>query len=128
MAAQCEFVLNQRARSRTSSEACTTQHRDRSAIDSQDVGAERRVALIAGASREPGEQGAAQSDSLPVVRDSSGELNHTRLTGYLDVARDRDSSARERIGREQCLMVAVIDVHQVVELTLGHAGFGTREP
>jgi hypothetical protein len=86
------------------------------------------VALIASASREPGEEGAAQPDSLPVVRDSSGELDHTRLTGYLDVARDGDASARERIDREQCLMVAVIDVHQVVELTLGHAGFGTREP
>jgi hypothetical protein len=46
----------------------------------------------------------------------------------LDVARDSDSSARERIDREQRLMAAVIDVHQVVKLALGHAGFGTREP
>jgi hypothetical protein len=86
------------------------------------------VALIAGPAREPGEQGAAQSDSLPVVRDSSGELNHAGLTGYSDVARDGDAPARERIDREQCLMVVVIDVHQVVELTLGHTGSRTREP
>ena len=77
---------------------------------------------------DSGEQSAPQSDSLPVVRDSNGELNHTRLIGYLDVARDGNSSARERIDREQCLMVAVIDVHQLVELTFGHVRFGTREP
>ena len=104
------------------------QHRDRAAIDSQDVRPERRVALIEGPSREPGEQGAAQSDSLPVVRDGSGELDHTRLTGYLGVARDGDSSARDRIDREQCLTVVVIDVHQAVKRTLRHMRFGSAEP
>lgn len=86
------------------------------------------MTLITGASRDPGEQGAAESDSLPIVRDSDGKLNHTWLARYLDVARDSDYSARERIDREQPLMVVVIDVHQVVELALGHAGLGTREP
>ncbi|HEV3391806.1 MAG TPA: hypothetical protein VG057_22465 [Solirubrobacteraceae bacterium] len=46
----------------------------------------------------------------------------------MDVASDRDPPARERIDREQCLVVVVIDVHQVVELTLGHAVFGSGEP
>jgi hypothetical protein len=86
------------------------------------------MALIAGALHESGEQHAAQSDSLPVVRDGSGELNHTGLTRELDVAHDGDSPARERIDREQCLTGVVIDVHQAVELTLGHAGFGSAEP
>jgi hypothetical protein len=86
------------------------------------------VTLIAGALHESGEQGAAQSDSLPVVRDTSGELNHTRLTGYLDVAHDADALGRQRIDREQCFMSVVIDVHQVVELALGYAGLGTGEP
>jgi len=86
------------------------------------------VAFIAGALHNSGEESAPQPESLPVVRDSDGELNHTWLTDYLDVPRDGDPSAREWIDCEQCLMVAVIDVHQVVELTLGHTGFGTREP
>jgi acyl-CoA reductase-like NAD-dependent aldehyde dehydrogenase len=76
------------------------------------------VTLIAGSLHQSGEQGAAQSDSLPVVRTSSAELNHTRLTGYLDVADDADALGRERIYREQRFM-GVIDVHQVVELALG---------
>ena len=86
------------------------------------------MTLIARALHECGQQGAAQSDSLPVVRDSSGELNHAGLTGYLDVAHDADALGRERIYREQCFMGVVIDVHQVVELVLGHPGFGTGEP
>jgi hypothetical protein len=86
------------------------------------------VALIAGAARETGEQGAAQSDSLPVVRDGSGELNHTGLSGESDVTHDGDSPARERINREQCLTRVVIDVHQAVELTLGHAELGSAKP
>jgi hypothetical protein len=86
------------------------------------------VTLIAGSLHESGEQRAAQSDSLPVVRDSSAELNHTRLTGYLDVAHNANALGRERIYREQRFMGVVIDVHQVVELALGHSGFGTGEP
>jgi hypothetical protein len=74
------------------------------------------------------EQGAAQSDSLPVVGDSSRELNHVSLAAYLDVTHDTDTLGRERINREQCLMGVVIDVHQVVELALGHSRLGTREP
>jgi hypothetical protein len=46
----------------------------------------------------------------------------------LDIARDGDSSARDRIDREQCLTVVVIDVHQAVERTLRHIGFGSAEP
>jgi hypothetical protein len=86
------------------------------------------VTLIAGSLHESGQQGAAQSDSLPVVRDSSGELNHTRLTGYLDIAHDADALGGERIYREQCFVCVVIDVQQVVELALGYPGFGTGEP
>jgi hypothetical protein len=86
------------------------------------------VALIAGASRELGEQGAAQSEPLPVVRDGRAELDHTGLTRELDEAHDGDSPARERIDRKQCLTGMVVDVHQAVELTLGHPGLGRAEP
>ena len=88
------------------------------------------MALITGSSGEPGDQGRAESDALAVVRDGNGELSHTRLTADADVARDRDSLARGRIDREECLMIAVIDVDRVVDLdlALGHSGFGTREP
>jgi hypothetical protein len=34
----------------------------------------------------------------------------------------------EQIGVKHYFVVVVIGVHQVVELTLGHAGFGTGEP
>jgi hypothetical protein len=86
------------------------------------------VTLIAGALHESDQQRAAQSDSLPVVRDSSGELNHTGLTGYLDVAHHADALGRKRIYREQCFVCVVIDIHQVVELALGDSGLGTGEP
>ena len=69
------------------------QHRDRSAVRGQDARAKGRVALIARALHEFGEQSAAESDSLPVVRNSRGELNHTGLTRDLDVAHDSDSPA-----------------------------------
>jgi hypothetical protein len=46
----------------------------------------------------------------------------------LDVAHDADPLGRERIYRKQCFMGVVIDVHQVVELALGHSGLGTGEP
>jgi hypothetical protein len=46
----------------------------------------------------------------------------------LDVAHNADALGRERIYREQRFMGVVIDVHQVVELALGHSGFGTGEP
>lgn len=85
------------------------------------------MTLVAGALHEPGEQGAPQSDSLPAVRDTAGELNHTSLSGYLDVAYDADALGCERIYREQRFMGMVIDVHQVVEVALGHSE-GTGEP
>jgi hypothetical protein len=50
------------------------------------------VAFIA-ALHDSGESSASESDSLSVARDSSGELNHTRLTLYFGVARDGDSPA-----------------------------------
>jgi len=39
-----------------------------------------------------------------------------------------DQGAAQRIDREQCLTGVVIDVHQAVELTLGHPRLGSAEP
>ncbi len=110
------------------SEASMTQCRDRSAVDSQHIGAKRRVAPHrARACVILAERAAARPDSLPVVRDeSAARLNHTRLTRYSDVTHHGDATACERIDREQRLVAAMIDVNQVVEFALGHAGRDSR--
>lgn len=72
---------------------------------------ERRVTLVARALRKSDQQGAAESDSLPAVRDSGGEFNHTSLTGYLDVAHDADAMSCEWVYREQCFVCVVVDIH-----------------
>jgi hypothetical protein len=51
VAAKIELVLAQRAPSLTTAETSTTQHRTRSVVDSQDVGSQHRVALVARAVR-----------------------------------------------------------------------------
>ena len=66
--------------------------------------------------------------ALPVVGDRSGKLDHTSLPGYSHIARDGHCPARQRIDGEHCLVIVVIDVRQEVQLTLGHAESGSREP
>ena len=48
------------------------------------------------------------------------------LTRELDVAHDGDSPAAERIDREKCFMVVVIELHHAAELTLGRVGARQR--
>jgi hypothetical protein len=64
---------------------------------------------------------------LPVVSDTSGELDDAAILRQLDVAHHGDAPARERIDREQGFMDMVVDVHQAVEFALVEDS-GTGEP
>ena len=75
-----------------------------------------------GALCEPAYQRLAYPLALPLLEDGDCDFGAVPSFGIPDVAGDAHALAAGRIGRDQCLVIAVVDLGQVAEFS------GVRRP
>ena len=83
--------------------------------------------LLAGARREQLEQQRPEAPPLPGVDDGDGRLGHAGPPREAHEAGDADALARLRVQGDQGLVVAVVDLGQVVEHLVAQLRHGDEE-